>query len=77
MDKAFCESIGFEVVDTPGAFGMIDEHTLLYGIHLYMPVWAEALKGGLPGCYIGTPVELLERYVHLQEHYDSGTAIPD
>jgi len=45
---------------------MVDSHTLLYGIHLYMPTWVEALQAGLPGCYVGTPVELLERCVRLQ-----------
>ncbi|KAL1844898.1 hypothetical protein VTK73DRAFT_1545 [Phialemonium thermophilum] len=65
-DKQFCESLGFRVVDTPTAFDMIDGETLLYGIHLYIPTWAQALRKQLPGCWVGCRVDDCERYRDLQ-----------
>lgn len=62
-DNEFCESLGFKTVDTPQAFEMIDSHTLVYGIHLYMPTWAEALSKQLPGCLVGTPFGVCETCV--------------
>lgn len=40
------------MVETPAAFSMIDEHTLLFGIHIELPTYHEALAT-LPGVFIG------------------------
>jgi hypothetical protein len=59
-DRQFCQSLGFTVVDSPGAFEMIDTNALVFGVHLYIPTWAEALGRTLPGCYIGSPLDVWE-----------------
>ncbi|KAM7219345.1 hypothetical protein V8F06_005244 [Rhypophila decipiens] len=52
VDNEFCSEMGLEVVETPAAFSMIDENTLLYGIHIELPTYHEALCK-LPGVFMG------------------------
>ena len=53
-DKAFIESLGHSVVDSPAGCERVDSSTLLYGVHLYRPIYALALKNGLPAVFVGT-----------------------
>ncbi|KAH6973177.1 hypothetical protein BKA56DRAFT_593403 [Ilyonectria sp. MPI-CAGE-AT-0026] len=53
-DKDFLASLGHQVVETPAACGMIDANSLLYGIHLYRPIYAMALEKSLPAIFVGT-----------------------
>lgn len=52
VDKEFCTRLGFQVVETPAAFSMVDEHSLLFGIHIELPTYHQALAT-LPGVFIG------------------------
>ena len=55
-DKLFCAELGLEVVDNKAAFGMVDEDALIFGVHLYIRTWHEALPH-LPAIFIGTGLE--------------------
>lgn len=58
-DEAFLnDQLSHEVVASPKAFGMVDEKTLLFGVHLYRPVYAAALKKCLPGILVGTAADV-------------------
>ncbi|KAK3185546.1 hypothetical protein K4F52_005644 [Lecanicillium sp. MT-2017a] len=54
-DKEFLSNLGHKVVDSPKGCEAIGENTLLFGIHLYRPIYAMALKSCLPAVFIGTP----------------------
>ncbi|KAK3330711.1 hypothetical protein B0H66DRAFT_72733 [Apodospora peruviana] len=51
-DNVFCARLGLEVVETPAAFSIVDPNTLLFGIHMELPTYHEALKT-LPGVFVG------------------------
>ncbi|KAK3955720.1 hypothetical protein QBC32DRAFT_22841 [Pseudoneurospora amorphoporcata] len=62
VDKDFCVDLGFEVVDTPAAFPMVDEQTLVYGIHMELRTYYLALAT-LPTAFIGGGLDEWERVV--------------
>lgn len=53
-DKAFIESLGHSVVQSPAAFEAVDEHTLLFAVHMYRPIYEKALEKALPAAFVGT-----------------------
>lgn len=52
VDKRFCNELGMEVVESPAAFSMVDANTLVYGIHMELRTYAQALAT-LPAIFIG------------------------
>jgi len=52
VDKLFCNDLGMEVVESPAAFSMVDADTLVYGIHMELQTYAQALTT-LPAIFIG------------------------
>lgn len=52
VDKRFCNELGMEVVESPAAFSMVDANTLVYGIHMELQTYAQALTT-LPAIFIG------------------------
>lgn len=62
IDKDFCVELGFEVVDTPDAFPMVDEKTLVYGIHMELRTYFLALAT-LPTAFIGGGLDEWERVI--------------
>ncbi|KAK3311047.1 uncharacterized protein B0T15DRAFT_571490 [Chaetomium strumarium] len=63
VDKAFCARLGLEVLESPDAFALVDEKTLLFGIHLELEIYNRALAATLPGIYVGVPLEQWEMVV--------------
>ncbi|KAG5953572.1 hypothetical protein E4U53_004671 [Claviceps sorghi] len=53
-DTAFLTARGHAVVPAPLASTAVTQHTLLYGIHLYRPLYEEALRDHLPSVFVGT-----------------------
>ncbi|KAF4344064.1 hypothetical protein FBEOM_1981 [Fusarium beomiforme] len=53
-DKKFLENIGHTVVESPKGAELVDENTFFFGVHLYKPVYNDALKGELPVMFVGT-----------------------
>ncbi|KAK0632938.1 hypothetical protein B0T14DRAFT_560576 [Immersiella caudata] len=64
VDKEFCGELGFDVVDTPGAFTMVDSTTLVFGIHMELQTYAEALAT-LPGIFIGSGLDEWEKLMNV------------
>ncbi|KAG5978341.1 hypothetical protein E4U55_006228 [Claviceps digitariae] len=60
-DTAFLTTRGHAVVPAPLASTAITQHTLLYGIHLYRPLYEEALRDELPCVFVGTGWETWEQ----------------
>ncbi|KOS18782.1 hypothetical protein ESCO_000015 [Escovopsis weberi] len=53
-DRSFLESLGHSVLESPAACDAVDPHTLLYGVHLYRPIYAIALRAAAPAVFVGT-----------------------
>lgn len=78
-DAEFLTSRGYSVVDAPLGSQTVTRDALLYGIHLYRPLYAEALKDGSPAMFVGTgwdtwdqlmlPVEDLQGLKRMDETY--------
>ena len=62
-DKAFLEARGHEVVESPGAYGLVTEDTFLYGLHLYSDIYTEAIAKHIPAVFIGTGWDTWQEYV--------------
>lgn len=62
IDKDFCVELGFQVADTPDAFPMVDEQTLVYGIHMELRTYYLALAT-LPTAFIGGGLNEWERVI--------------
>ncbi|KAF4449214.1 hypothetical protein F53441_7472 [Fusarium austroafricanum] len=56
-DKKFLEDLGHTVIEDPQGTEMVDPDTFFYGIHLYKPVYNDALAKHLPALYVGTGYE--------------------
>ncbi|KAM0276523.1 hypothetical protein ACHAQH_006672 [Verticillium albo-atrum] len=65
-DKAFLEGLGHEVVESPGAFEAVDEHSLLFAVHMYRPIYEAALST-LPAMFVGTGWETWDGVGNLEE----------
>ncbi|KAI1100019.1 hypothetical protein F4804DRAFT_336642 [Jackrogersella minutella] len=59
-DEVFIRNLGYEVVPSPGGFEQVNAATLVFGIHLYRDVYAQAIAHSLPAAFIGTPREVWE-----------------
>lgn len=59
-DRAFLESLHpkVKVVDSPEGFNVVDQSTLLYGVHLYRPIYAMALEKSAPCIFVGTSLDI-------------------
>lgn len=60
-DKDFISSLRGNIVDSPDSYHLIDETTLVFGVHLYRDIWADALKRSLPGMFVGTGWDVWEQ----------------
>lgn len=59
-EKDFIVSLGGTVVESPDGYKFIDGSTLVFGVHLYQPVWEAALEKSLPGLFVGTSLATWE-----------------
>lgn len=60
-DKDFISSLHGKIVESPGSYDLIDEATLVFGVHLYRDIWADALQENLPGMFVGTGWHIWEQ----------------
>lgn len=60
-DNEFLEGMGYEIVDSPHGYKSIDEHTFLYGIHLYKETYSDAIANHIPAIFVGTGWDTWER----------------
>jgi hypothetical protein len=61
-DKEFCAKLGLEAVDSPDAFSVVDESTLVFGIHMELDIYNQALANH-PALYVGASLEEWEKVV--------------
>ncbi|KAG9254092.1 uncharacterized protein F5Z01DRAFT_116813 [Emericellopsis atlantica] len=57
-DKEFIKSLGHRVVDSPEGFDMVGQDTLLFGIHLYRPIYIQAMEKATPIMFVGTELDV-------------------
>lgn len=60
-DKDFISSLHGNIVESPHSYHLIDETTLVFGVHLYRDIWADALQKSLPGMFVGTGWDVWEQ----------------
>lgn len=53
-DKDFIAALGGTVVESPASYALVDDKTLVFGVHLYRDIWAAALEKSLPAIFVGT-----------------------
>lgn len=53
-DKDFIAALGGTVVESPASYDLVDDKTLVFGVHLYRDIWAAALEKSLPAIFVGT-----------------------
>ncbi|KFY38132.1 hypothetical protein V494_04494 [Pseudogymnoascus sp. VKM F-4513 (FW-928)] len=53
LDKEFLQSLGFQVLETPEGYDLINTNSLVYAIHCYPFVYDEVGKKGPPAVLIG------------------------
>lgn len=70
IDKDFCATLGLEAVESPDAFAIVDENTLLFGIHMELQIYNQAMTN-LPGIYVGASLKEWEKVVDHQPSSDN------
>lgn len=60
-DREFLEEMAYEIVDSPHGYKSVDEHTFLYGIHLYKETYSDAIADHIPAIFIGTGWDTWEK----------------
>jgi hypothetical protein len=73
IDQEFCARLGLEAVETPDGFSLVDENTLLFGIHMELEIYNQALSK-LPGIYVGASLEEWEKVVNHDSHTEGHLA---
>ncbi|EAQ89469.1 hypothetical protein CHGG_06088 [Chaetomium globosum CBS 148.51] len=61
-DKEFCAKLGVEAVESPAGFSLVDESTLLFGIHMELDIYNQAMVIP-PAIYVGASLEEWEKVV--------------
>lgn len=61
-DKEFCAKLGLEAVESPDAFSTVDENTLVFGIHMELDIYNQALANR-PAIYVGASLQEWEKVV--------------
>ncbi|KAI0542810.1 hypothetical protein GGR58DRAFT_171956 [Xylaria digitata] len=69
IDKAFIESLGHEVVESPIGFQLVDPETLAFGVHLYRDIYSQVIATHIPAMFVGTSYEIWED-AHGAENLD-------
>lgn len=60
-DTAFIRELGHEVVGTPAGFDLVDQSTLVYGVHLYREVYSQAIGKAVPAVFVGTGFDVWDK----------------
>ncbi|KAJ3559472.1 hypothetical protein NPX13_g9527 [Xylaria arbuscula] len=60
VDKAFIESLGHEVIESPAGFQLVDPKTLAFGVHLYRDIYSKVIATHIPVMFVGTSYDVWE-----------------
>ncbi|KAK5626732.1 hypothetical protein RRF57_002447 [Xylaria bambusicola] len=69
VDKAFIESLGHEVVESPAGFQLVDPKTMAFGVHLYRDIYSQVIATHIPAMFVGTSYGTWEDF-HGVENLD-------
>ncbi|KAI0394549.1 hypothetical protein F5Y17DRAFT_427752 [Xylariaceae sp. FL0594] len=61
VDRAFVESLGpggYQVVESPAGFDLVDDTALAFGVHLYRDVYTRIIAEHVPAMFVGTAYEV-------------------
>ena len=72
-DKDFCAKLGLDAVESPDGFSLVDESTLLFGIHMELDIYNQAMVIP-PAIYVGASLEEWEKVVHHDSERESPLA---
>ena len=61
-DKEFCAKLGLKAVENPDAFSLVNENTLVFGIHMELDIYNRALANR-PAIYVGASLQEWEKVV--------------
>ncbi|KAI1329995.1 hypothetical protein F5Y16DRAFT_61976 [Xylariaceae sp. FL0255] len=62
VDREFIESLGHQVVESPGGFELVDTSTLAFGVHLYRDIYSQVIAAHTPAMFVGTPYDVWEDF---------------
>ncbi|GAW15555.1 hypothetical protein ANO14919_049690 [Xylariales sp. No.14919] len=62
VDKAFIESLGHEVVESPIGFQLVDPESLAFGVHLYRDIYSQVIATHIPAMFVGTSYGIWEDF---------------
>ncbi|KAK4144947.1 uncharacterized protein C8A04DRAFT_27194 [Dichotomopilus funicola] len=65
-DKAFCATLSLEAVDSPRAFSVIDEETMVFAIHMELSTYSQALSAHVPALLVGSDPENWETAARVE-----------
>ncbi|ELR01792.1 hypothetical protein GMDG_00892 [Pseudogymnoascus destructans 20631-21] len=79
VDKEFLQSLGFEVLESPEGFDLVNTGSLVYAIHCYPIVYDQVGKKGPPAVLIGNdltrltdgPIDFREGFPDILTCYES------
>ncbi|KAL1840115.1 hypothetical protein VTJ49DRAFT_771 [Mycothermus thermophilus] len=71
VDKKFCSELELEAVDSPEGFSLVDGETLLFGIHMELEIYNQALAGQLPAVYVGSSLQEWENILGSESESDT------
>ncbi|TGJ79246.1 hypothetical protein E0Z10_g9510 [Xylaria hypoxylon] len=69
VDKAFIESLGHKVVESPIGFQLVDPAALVFGVHLYRDIYSQVIATHIPAMFVGTSYGTWEDF-HGAENLD-------
>jgi hypothetical protein len=67
----FLGDLGHSVARSPQAFDDIDAETFLFGVHLYRPVYEQALSRCLPKVFVGTGWDVWSVFIDGDANWES------
>ncbi|KAI1260397.1 hypothetical protein F5Y18DRAFT_432348 [Xylariaceae sp. FL1019] len=62
VDKDFIDSLGHKVVASPQGFHLVDESSLVFGVHLYREIYSQVIAKHTPAMFVGTPYRVWEDF---------------
>ncbi|KAH7029570.1 uncharacterized protein B0I36DRAFT_364092 [Microdochium trichocladiopsis] len=66
-DADFISQLGHHVVESPAGFELVDESTLVYGVHLYREIYSQAIAKAIPAVFVGTGYDVWDNYHDTQD----------
>ncbi|OHW99304.1 sensitivity to red light reduced-srr1 [Colletotrichum incanum] len=66
-DTEFLRNLGHKVVQSPAAFEVVDEETLVFAVHMYRPIYEAMLEKASPALFVGTGWDVWDEFATMKE----------